>query len=95
VGPKSWREGLRGRLAWAHDWASNTPLSAAFEALPGAALPGNSALTTASVELRFSPQWSFVAKFDGELASAAQTYAGTGTLRYRWCGSVSARPGSS
>jgi uncharacterized protein with beta-barrel porin domain len=82
---------LRARAAWAHDWASSTPLNAAFVALPGsaftvngAALPVNSALTTASAELRFSPQWSFVAKFDGEFASTAQTYAGTGTLRYRW-----------
>ena len=82
---------LRARAAWAHDWASNTLLNAAFVALPGAAftvngaaLPVNSALTTASAELRFSPQWSFVAKFDGEFASTAQTYAGTGTLRYRW-----------
>ena len=54
---------LRGRLAWAHDWVSNPALSAAFQALPGAsftvngaALPQNSALTTAGAELHLTPQ---------------------------------------
>jgi uncharacterized protein with beta-barrel porin domain len=82
---------LRGRVAWAHDWVSNPALSAAFQALPGAAftvngapVPQNSALTTASAELRFTPRWSLTAQFDGEFASSSQTYAGTGTLRYRW-----------
>jgi hypothetical protein len=25
-----------------------------------------------------------IAKFDGEFANGSQTYAGSGTLRYRW-----------
>ncbi len=82
---------LRGRVAWAHDWVSNPALSAAFQALPGATftvngapVPQNAALTSASAELRFTPRWSLTAQFDGELASGSQTYAGTGTLRYRW-----------
>jgi uncharacterized protein with beta-barrel porin domain len=82
---------LRGRVAWAHDWVSNPALSAAFQALPGAAftvngapMPQNAALTTASAELRFTPRWSLTGQFDGEIASGSQTYAGTGTLRYRW-----------
>jgi uncharacterized protein with beta-barrel porin domain len=82
---------LRERVAWAHDWVSNPALSAAFQALPGAAftvngapVPQNSALTTASAELRFTPRWSLTAQFDGEFAASSQTYAGTGTLRYRW-----------
>jgi trans-aconitate methyltransferase len=28
--------------------------------------------------------WSLIAKFDGEFAATAQTYAGTGTLKYSW-----------
>jgi hypothetical protein len=28
--------------------------------------------------------WSLIGKFDGEFASGARTYAGTGTLRYAW-----------
>ena len=82
---------LRDRLAWAHDWVRNPALSAVFQALPGASftvngapIAKNSALTTASAELRLSPDWWLSAKLDGELASGAQTYAGTGTLRYAW-----------
>ncbi len=82
---------LRARLAWAHDWATNPALSAAFEALPGAsfvvngaATPPNSALVSAGGELRLTPRWTFLTKFDGEFAPTAQTYAGSGTLRYTW-----------
>ena len=82
---------LRGRLAWAHDWVSNPSLGAVFETLPGsnftvngAAVPANSALTTAAAELHLTANWTVTAKFDGEFAPTAQTYAGTGTLRYSW-----------
>ncbi len=82
---------LFGRLAWAHDFVSNPTLSAAFEALPGgtftvngAAIPQNSALTTAGAQLFLTPQWTLLAKFEGEFAPGSQTYAGTGTLRYTW-----------
>jgi uncharacterized protein with beta-barrel porin domain len=82
---------LHAKLAWGHDWVSNPALNAAFEALPGAGftvfgapIPQNSALTSAGAELFFTPNWSFVAKFDGEFASGSQTYAGSGTLRYTW-----------
>ncbi|MFY9694122.1 MAG: autotransporter outer membrane beta-barrel domain-containing protein [Xanthobacteraceae bacterium] len=79
---------LRGRLAWAHDRVSNPSLGAVFETLPGsnftvngAAMPQNSALTTAAAELHLTANWTAIAKFDGEFAPTAQTYAGTGTLR--------------
>ena len=82
---------LRGRLAWAHDWVSNPALGAVFEALPGsnftvngAAAPQNSALTTAAAEFHITANWTAIAKFDGEFAPTAQTYAGTGTLKYSW-----------
>jgi outer membrane autotransporter protein len=82
---------LRARLAWAHDWVSNPALNASFESLPGtsftvfgAPIPRDSALTSAAAELFFTPNWSFLAKFDGEFASGSQTYAGSGTLRYTW-----------
>jgi uncharacterized protein with beta-barrel porin domain len=82
---------LRGRLAWAHDWVSNPAVSAVFQTLPGsnfivtgAAVPSNSALTTAAAELHINANWSATAKFDGEFASHAQTYAGTGLLKYSW-----------
>ena len=82
---------LRGRLAWAHDWISSSSLGAVFQALPGsnftvngAAPPTNSALTSASAELHLTTNWTAIAKFDGEFAPTAQTYAGTGTLKYSW-----------
>ncbi len=82
---------LRGRLAWAHDWITNPALGAAFETLPGSAFtvngaapPKNSALTTAAAELHISANWTAIAKFDGEFGSGAQTYGGTGTLKYSW-----------
>jgi outer membrane autotransporter protein len=82
---------LRGRVAWAHDWVTGPALSAVFQGLPGGAFTVNgakpatdSALTTAGAELRLTPNWSLAAKFDGEFAPRAQTYAGTGTVRYRW-----------
>ena len=82
---------LFGRLAWAHDFVSNPTLSAAFQALPGgtfavngAPIPHDSALTTAGAQLFLTPQWTLLAKFEGEFAPGSQTYAGTGTLRYSW-----------
>jgi outer membrane autotransporter protein len=82
---------LRGRVAWAHDWVNDPTLTPAFQALPGASfivngatLPKNSALTSAGAELRLANGVTLLAKFDGEFASHSSTYAGTGTLRYRW-----------
>ncbi|WP_143201926.1 autotransporter domain-containing protein [Bradyrhizobium sp. NAS96.2] len=83
---------LRGRFAWAHDWYTNaTALNAAFQALPGsnftvngAAPPKDSALTTAAAELHITQSWTAIVKFDGDFGAGAQTYGGTGTLRYSW-----------
>jgi len=82
---------VRGRLAWAHDWVSNSALTAVFQALPGgsfvvngAAQPANSALTSIGAELKLNAKWSVIGKFDGEFASRSQTYAGTETVRYTW-----------
>ena len=81
---------LRGRVAWAHDRVSDPTLLPAFQALPGAsfiidgATPKNSALTSAGAELRLANGVTLLAKFDGEFAAHSSTYAGSGTLRYRW-----------
>lgn len=82
---------LRARAAWAHDWRSNSSLTAVFQALPGASFIVNgatpakdSALASAEAELRLAANWSLLAKFDGEFAAGSRTYAGTGVLRYRW-----------
>jgi autotransporter-associated beta strand protein len=82
---------LRARVAWAHDWVSDPTLLPMFQALPGAsfivdgATPAkNSALTSAGAELRLANGVTLLAKFDGEFSSHSSTYAGTGTVRYRW-----------
>jgi uncharacterized protein with beta-barrel porin domain len=82
---------LRARVAWAHDWVSDPTRTPLFQALPGASfvvngavLPQNSALASAGGELRLANGVTLLAKFDGEFASHSSTYAGTGTLRYRW-----------
>ena len=82
---------LRGRIAWAHDWVSNPALNASFQSLPGtsftvfgAPIPQDSALASAGAQFFFTPNWSFLAKFDGEFASGSHVYAGSGTLRYTW-----------
>jgi outer membrane autotransporter protein len=83
--------GLFARVAWAHDSQSNPALSATFLGLPtasfvvnGAAPPSDLLLLTAGAEWRLRNGWSFLGKFDGELANGSQTYAGTGRVRYAW-----------
>ncbi len=41
-------------------------------------------LVTSGAEQRFASGWSLMGRFDGELASRAQTYSGTGRLSYVW-----------
>ena len=82
---------LRGRVAYARDTVGNPALGAAFQTLPGASfivngapIPKDSALTSVGAQLFITPQWSLLAKFDGEFALGAQSYASSGTLRYVW-----------
>jgi uncharacterized protein with beta-barrel porin domain len=67
---------------------SDPTLAAVFQALPGAsfifnaAVPTkNTALASAGADLRLVNGVTLLAKFDGEFASHAQTYTGTGTVR--------------
>jgi uncharacterized protein with beta-barrel porin domain len=50
----------------------------------GAAPPKDSAVASAGAEVRIRPDWSLLAKFDGEFAGGADTYAGSATLRRAW-----------
>jgi hypothetical protein len=82
---------LRGRLAWAHDWASNPAINATFETLPGAGftvngarIPQDSALVSGGAQLFVTSRWSLLARAEGQFAAGSQTYAGSGTLRYSW-----------
>jgi uncharacterized protein with beta-barrel porin domain len=82
---------LRGRLAWAHDFNADRSAAATFQALPGAsfvvngaAQPHDSALTSASAEVRLTNGWSAAATFEGEFADIVRSYAGKGVVRYSW-----------
>ena len=80
-----------GTLSYAHGAGPGLSRCPEFQALPGASFivngatpPQNSALTTVGAELWLNKYWSLSGKFDGEFANTAQTYAGSGTLRYTW-----------
>lgn len=82
---------LRGRLAWAHDFDPNRAVAATFQALPGASFVVNgaaqasdSALTTASAEIKWMNGWSAAATFEGEFSDVTRSYAGKGVVRYAW-----------
>jgi len=82
---------LRGRLAWAHDYDPNRAAAATFQALPGASFVVNgaaqardSALTTASAEMKWANNWSAAATFEGEFSNVTRSYAGKGVVRYAW-----------
>jgi autotransporter-associated beta strand protein len=82
---------LRGRLAWAHDYDPDRSIAATFQSLPGASFVVNgaaqasdSALTTASVEMKWRNGWSAAATFEGEFSDVTTSYAGKGVVRYQW-----------
>jgi autotransporter-associated beta strand protein len=92
--PNSWSGAvltLRGRLAWAHDFDPDRSIGATFQTLPGASFVVNgaaqasdSALTTASIEMKWLNGWSAAATFEGEFSSVTSSYAGKGVVRYAW-----------
>ncbi len=82
---------LRGRLAWAHDFDPDRVAAATFQALPGASFVVNgaaqasdSALTTASAEMKWRNGWSAVTTIEGEFSHVTASYAGKGVVRYAW-----------
>jgi autotransporter-associated beta strand protein len=82
---------LRGRVAWAHDYNPDRAVGATFQTLPGASFVVNgaaqasdSALTTASAELKWTNNWSVAATFEGEFSDVTRSYAGKGVVRYSW-----------
>jgi uncharacterized protein with beta-barrel porin domain len=82
---------VRGRLAWAHDFNTDRNTAATFQTLPGASFVVNgaaptheSALTTASAELKWLNGFSLAATFEGEFSDVTRSYAGKGVARYSW-----------
>jgi autotransporter-associated beta strand protein len=82
---------LRGRAAWAHDYNTDRNIAATFQALPGASFVVNgaapshdAALTTASLEMKWTSGLSVAATFEGEFSDVTRSYAGKGVVRYGW-----------
>jgi uncharacterized protein with beta-barrel porin domain len=82
---------LRSRFAWAHDFDPDRSIGATFQTLPGASFVVNgaaqahdSALTTASVEMKWLNGWAAAATFEGEFSNVTRSYAGKGVVRYVW-----------
>ncbi len=82
---------LRGRLAWGHDFNPERSIAATFQALPGASFVVNgamqardSALTTASADVKWMNGWSAAATFETEFSQVTRSYAGKGVVHYAW-----------
>ena len=82
---------LRGRAAWAHDFNTDRAVGATFQTLPdasfvvnGAAKSHDSALVTASAEMKWLNGWSAATTFEGEFSGVTTSYAGKGVVRYSW-----------
>jgi autotransporter-associated beta strand protein len=82
---------LRGRFAWAHDYDPDRSIAATFQALPGAsfvvggaAQASDAALTTASIERKWTNGFSLAGTFEGEFSNVTRSYAGKGVVRYAW-----------
>jgi autotransporter-associated beta strand protein len=82
---------LRGRAAWAHDFNTDRAITPTFQTLPGASFVVNgaapahdSALVTASAEMKWLNGVSLAGTFEGEFSNVTTSYAGKGVVRYAW-----------
>lgn len=82
---------FRGRAAWAHNFNTDRSVTALFQTLPGAtflvsgaAQAQNTALATASAEMKWLNGWSAAATFEGEFSDITRSYVGKGVVRYAW-----------
>ena len=82
---------LRGRAAWAHDYDPNRAITALFQTLPGtsfvvngAKVDADSALVSASAEMKWLSGFSIAGTFDGEFSGNVTSYAGKGVFKYSW-----------
>jgi YVTN family beta-propeller protein/autotransporter-associated beta strand protein len=82
---------LRGRAAWAHNFDTSRSVSVNFQSLPasafvvsGATPARDAALVSAGAEMAWRSGFALAASFDGEFSRNVESYAGRGTVRYRW-----------
>jgi len=82
---------LRGRAAWAHDYNPSRAVTALFQTLPGtsfvvngARVDADSALVSASAEMKWLNGFSIAGTFDGEFSGNVTSYSGKGVFKYSW-----------
>ncbi|MGY4429494.1 autotransporter-associated beta strand protein [Bradyrhizobium sp. F1.13.1] len=82
---------LRGRAAWAHDYNPGRAVTALFQTLPGtsfvvngARVDSDSALVSASAEMKWLSGFSIAGTFDGEFSGNVTSYAGKGVFKCAW-----------
>ncbi|MET4203034.1 autotransporter domain-containing protein [Bradyrhizobium sp. LA6.12] len=82
---------LRGRAAWAHDYNPSRAVTALFQTLPGtsfvvngARVDADSALLSASAEMKWLSGFSIAGTFDGEFSGNVTSYSGKGVFKYAW-----------
>lgn len=82
---------LRGRAAWAHDYNPGRAVTALFQTLPGtsfvvkgARVDADSALVSASAEMKWLSGFSIAGTFDGEFSGNVSSYSGKGVFKYAW-----------
>jgi uncharacterized protein with beta-barrel porin domain len=82
---------LRGRFAWAHDYDPGRSIAATFQTLPGASFVAagaaqatDSALTTVSIERKWTNGFSLGGTFEREFSNVTRSYAGKAVARYAW-----------
>jgi uncharacterized protein with beta-barrel porin domain len=85
------RDRVKEQLAAGHDFNPDRNIAATFQTLPGASFVVNgarqaldSALTTASAEIKWLNGWSAAVMFEGEFSEVTRSYAGKGVWRYMW-----------
>ena len=82
---------LRGRAAWAHDYNPSRAVTALFQTLlgtsfvvNGARVDADSALLSASAEMKWLSGFSIAGTFDGEFSGNVTSYSGKGVFKYSW-----------
>ncbi|PPQ20883.1 autotransporter [Bradyrhizobium sp. AC87j1] len=82
---------LRSRAAWAHDYNPGRAVTALFQTLPGtsfvvngARVDADSALVSASAEMKWLSGFSIAGTFDGEFSGNVTSYSGKGVFKYSW-----------
>ncbi|MDH2352647.1 autotransporter domain-containing protein [Bradyrhizobium sp. SSUT112] len=82
---------LRGRAAWAHGYNPSRAVTALFQTLPGtsfvvngARVDADSALVSASAEMKWLSGFSIAGTFDGEFSGNVTSYSGKGVFKYAW-----------